>query len=113
MGRYVVVNGITHDLDALLANLLRRPSTATPDGVTVGVTSTTVLAANENRNFAAFVNDSDETMYLALGAAAVLHKGIRMNASGGSYEINATNMFTGVVYAICASGSKKLTLNYG
>lgn len=113
MSRYVLVNGVTHDLDQLCAELLRRPSTATPDGVTVGATSTTILAANANRNFADFVNDSDEVIYLALGGAAVMNKGIRLNAAGGNFEINSTNIFLGAVYAICSTGSKNLTLNYG
>lgn len=112
MGRYVVVNGETYDLDELIASGLRRSTIATGSKVTVGSSSTTALAANENRNFAVFVNDSDETIYLGLGTA-VLNSGIRLNANGGAYEINLTNMYTGIVMGICASGSKNLTIMEG
>lgn len=113
MGRFVVVNGVTYDLDSLLATLLRRSSTATPTKVTIGATSTTVLAANTNRNFVDIVNDSDETIYVALASAAVMNEGIPLIAHGGSFEINATNMFTGAIYAICSSGSKNLAVTEG
>lgn len=83
-------------------------TTCTGTGPTIAATSTSALAANTSRKYAVFVNDSDEAIYLGLGAAAVLNKGIRLNASGGSYEINALNLFTGIVYAICTSGNKIL-----
>ena len=78
------------------------------DKVSVKTSSTKVLAPNGNRKTADIVNDSDQTIYLALGSAAVMNKGIRLNAGGGSFEINATNMFRGTVNAICLSGSKNL-----
>jgi len=55
--------------------------------VNVGVATTQILAANDNRKYAAIVNDSDTTIYLALGANAVLNQGIRLNANGGAYEV--------------------------
>ena len=88
----------------------RSRSASTSGAVTVGNTDTSVLAANNSRKSATFVNDSDESIYLQLGAAAVLNEGIRLNAAGGSYEINHTNLFTGAVNAICTSGSKVLTV---
>lgn len=88
----------------------RTRSASTSGSVTVGNVSTAVLAANRNRKSATFVNDSDEAIYLQLGAAAVLNEGIRLNASGGSYEINHTNLFTGAVNSICTSGGKNLTV---
>jgi hypothetical protein len=81
----------------------------TPQSVTVGTASTVVLAANPARQYAIIVNDSDEAIYLSLGNDAQLNKGIRLNASGGSYEILEENMFTGRVTAISTSGSKVLT----
>lgn len=77
-------------------------------GESVGSSSTTVLAANAQRYTATFVNDSDETIYLRLGLTAVASEGIRLNAAGGSYDIDAGNLYTGIVTAICASGSKVL-----
>ena len=78
--------------------------------VTVGSTDTSVLAENPYRGYALFINDSDETIYLNLGEAAVLNDGIRLNASGGSYEMSQSlgNLDTRMVRAICTSGSKNL-----
>lgn len=79
--------------------------------VTVAATSTTALAANGDRTYALFINDSDETLYLSIdGTAAALNDGIRLNANGGSYEmtLGAGNVTPNVVYAISTSGSKKL-----
>lgn len=76
--------------------------------VPVGNTSTVVLETNPKRVGATFVNDSDETIYLQKVVPAVASKGIRLNASGGTYEINLSNPFTGRIEAICASGGKNL-----
>lgn len=84
-------------------------SGVTNDQVTVGNTSTAVVSANVGRVYAGFVNDSDEPIYLALGATAVMNKGIRLNAYGGSYEILPDNLYIGAVSAICSTGSKVLT----
>lgn len=113
MGRFIVLNGVTYDVDELLATALRRTSSATPTKISVGATSTSVLAANANRNFAVFVNDSDEVIYLSLSGTAVMNEGIRLNAAGGAYEINVLNMYTGDISAICSSGTKNLTLTEG
>ena len=77
-------------------------------GESVGSSSTSVLSANASRVAATFVNDSDEKIYLCLKATAALSTGIPLNANGGSFEINQTNLYTGEVTAICASGSKTL-----
>ena len=81
----------------------------------IGATTTAALAANANRLYALFINDSNETIYLKLGAAAVLNQGIRLNASGGSYEISKLlgNLYTGAVNGICTSGSKVLLVTEG
>ena len=60
-----------------------------------------------------FVNDSDETIYLNLSGTAVMNEGIRLNANGGSYEINLNNLYTGAVTGICSSGTKNLTVVEG
>jgi len=78
--------------------------------VSVANTTTAVLTAEARRRYALFVNDSDEVIYLSLSDTAVLNEGIRLNASGGSYEINGTNMYVGDVSAISTSGSKNLTV---
>ena len=81
---------------------------STPFKVTVGATTTEILAANGNREYALIQNDSDEVIYIAKGVAAVLNTGIRLNASGGSYEMSRLlgNLSQGAVNGICTSGSK-------
>ncbi len=68
-----------------------------------------VIDSNILRKYLILVNDSDTNMYLNLGTeAAETNKGIRLNANGGSYEINLTNPFTGPVHVYC-SAAKRLT----
>jgi len=76
--------------------------------VSCGTSSAVVLNPNETRRFANLVNDSSAIIYLRLGQTAGTNKGIRLNASGGSFQIDATNMYTGTVSAICASANKTL-----
>jgi|DEB0MinimDraft_3_1074331.scaffolds.fasta_scaffold01793_8 hypothetical protein len=88
---------------------------AAPSNVTVGVTSTTVLTeANASLcEYIALVNDSDEIIYLALGADAELNKGIRLNASGGAVVWETSAIPKTVINAICTSGSKNLCIQIG
>lgn len=72
----------------------------------VGNTSTLLLPKNSHRVHATIVNDSDETIYIALGHPAVSSKGKRLNSGGGSFEITTTNPWYGEVNGICASGGK-------
>jgi hypothetical protein len=83
------------------------PTAGTSTGVSVGATSTTVLAANSSRSEAIIVNDSNETVYLKYGSGAEVNKGIRLNASGGSVT---EDKYTGIITGICASGSKTVTV---
>ena len=77
--------------------------------ITVAVSTTAIIAANGQRRFAIIVNDSNEDIYLGLGEAAVLNKGIRLNALGGSFTTDGTNLFTGAINGICVSGSNVVT----
>lgn len=90
-------------------------TTPTHTVVTVAATTTAALAANASRIYALLINDSDEAIYLKLGAAAVLNAGIRLNANGGSYEMSEKlgNLYVGAINAICTSGSKKLLVTEG
>lgn len=80
-----------------------------PTSVTVGSSSTLILAAVRDRQVIIIANDSDETIYLGFGNAAVLNSGVRLDASGGifnSFEAGFVNLEE--INAICASGSKNL-----
>ena len=103
---------LTTDLGALLV-LFAVVATATNTKISVGSSDTTILAANASRKFAVIVNDSDETIYLSLSATAVQGEGIRLNAAGGAYEINAMNRYTGEISGICTSGGKYVTVSEG
>jgi len=78
--------------------------------VNVTTTSAELLAANPDREYAIFINDSDTVIYLAFGEDAVINSGVRINATGGSYEMarHLGNLNQLVVNAIHAgSGNKK------
>lgn len=87
---------------------------------TIGATATLALDANQYRVKATFVNDSNETIYLAKSEGAAMNSGIRLNANGGSFEdlptmvtINGRTfayIYKGAYTAICASGGKVLTV---
>lgn len=76
--------------------------------VLIGTSDVLVLGENPLRISATFVNDSDTTIYLNPETPASLNGGIRLNASGGAYEINLTNPYHGEIHAICSAASKKL-----
>jgi len=82
-------------------------SSITNFNVSIGTSSTQVLAANGNRKLLILVNNSDEPIYVSLGATATLNNGIRLNASGGALALD-NPIFKGVVNAISANGSKTL-----
>ena len=90
-------------------------STITHTKATIGATTTAVIAANSNRKYLLLINDSDAAVYLKCGADAVMSEGIRINASGGSYEMSATigNLYLGVINAISAAGSKLVLVSEG
>ncbi|MBA7665085.1 hypothetical protein ES703_73151 [subsurface metagenome] len=76
----------------------------------VTTSDTQVVPVNKARSWLEIVNDSDTIIYLALGRTAILNKGIRLNAAGGSFEINYTNLFKGFVRAIHAGAGNKVLL---
>lgn len=84
-----------------------RSSKADTTKVSVGSTSTAIVASNNARIQVVLVNDSDETIYLGYAEAAVLNEGIRLNANGGSI---IEERFTGAINAISTSGGKNLTV---
>ena len=87
-------------------------TTPTHTAVNVTTSSGAVLAANANRKYALLINDSDTTIYMKLGAAAVVNQGIRLNANGGSYEMSTLfgNLYTGAIYGIHGGSGNKAIL---
>lgn len=87
-----------------------------PANKSIDATTTVVLAEDGDRKYAIFFNDSNETIYLGIGADAELNKGPRLNAEGGFYELLRApggNFSMQKVNAICVSGGKNLTIQTG
>lgn len=94
-----------------IEDIVRTPLAGlTPLGVTVGNTTTEVLEANADRKAAIFINDSDETLYLAVGQNAVMNRGERLNAQGGSFVMSPKLLSLEAVNGICSSGGKICTV---
>lgn len=70
-----------------------------------GPTSNLAVATSSSRQYLALVNDGTSVVYLGLGVTATTSKGIRLNASGGSFEMDTTVLYTGGVYCISAASS--------
>ena len=103
--------GVTNGVSVVgsLANVTHTAVNAT-------VVTGEVLAANTNRKYALIINDSDATVYIKIGAAAVLNQGIRLNAYGSSYELSHSNgnLNTGAINAIHGgAGNKALLVTEG
>lgn len=69
-----------------------------------------ILGKNPGRVSAIMSNDSDTICYIALAVPAVANQGIRLNANGGTYEINSTNPWFGEIHAISVGATKRLTI---
>lgn len=83
--------------------------------VSVGSSSTTVILKNDSRKSITLVNISNEFIFIGIGEEAVLNKGFALSPNGGALHLSladGTN-YIGNIYAICASGSKNLTVVEG
>lgn len=98
---------IASDQDALTT----RPSTvstAANGSVTVGVTSVEIRTANTARIEATICNDhATNIVYLALGAVAVVNKGVRLNPGGGEYTTPPG--YTGTIEAVATGATTNVT----
>ncbi|GAI54964.1 unnamed protein product [marine sediment metagenome] len=97
---YVVPHTALQDLD------LQEKSLDHTTNITIA--TAVVLAANKFRTCVEITNDSDVVIYLRLGQDAVLNTGIRLNASGGAYEINLSNLWKGPISAIHGGTGNKV-----
>lgn len=88
-----------------------RPITfAAPTFAAVATTSTEILAANSSRRGAIIVNDSDEVIYLGIGAAAVVGSGVRFDKKS-VYSITFIDLHEQVINGIHAgTGTKNVTV---
>lgn len=74
--------------------------------VTTGATQ--LMPANKHRTAAFIVNFSSETIFLALGVDAAVGAGIPLNANGGAFEINKTNLWKGSISCIHGGAGNKV-----
>lgn len=83
---------------------------AQPHGWTVGTTSLQILPSNPHRLQATFTNRSTSgRIFLNYGTLAEVGKGICLVPNGGSYEINRTNPYQGMISAIADSANCSLS----
>ena len=97
---------------------VQRPDLGGFNHVNVDVTTTSAVAIimNGATKWISFINDSDTAIYIAMGEAAVLNYGIRLNAGGSSFEMSKIlgNLRITTVYAIHGGTStKRLLINWG
>lgn len=79
--------------------------------VSVGTASTSLLAANANRQWALLQNDGTVDVYIKLGTAvAALNTGIRLVAGGGAFEMSRgqANVFDGAIQAISSVAATRV-----
>lgn len=82
---------------------INRLTNVTNTSVACGTSDTLVLATSSGRQYVAITNTSATPVYLALGTTAVGSNGIYLGASGGAFEINQDNLFTGAIHCIASS----------
>ena len=81
--------------------------------VPVTTTSATAIAANAARMSLVIVNNGASDVTIRRAATAVAGQGIVLKANGGSYEINSTNLYKGVISCITATGTSTLAIEEG
>lgn len=89
-----------------------RSATASNTRVAVTTASTQLLAANANRKIASIFNQSGATLFLKLGAAAVVNQGIRL-PNFSEYTIGRDFQWTGTINAISSAGTNTLEVFEG
>ncbi len=80
-----------------------------PLEVAVEAANKIVVPENAKRAGLVITNDGLVNVYLAIGHAAEVDKGIFLAASGGSYEINDTNLTTQAISGFGAAAGAHLT----
>lgn len=97
---------ITNGLDVDVTRLPNLPSASTGSygTVSVGATATVIAAANSARKSLIIRNTSTGTVYIGYDSSVTTSNGFPV-AQKDAYEINQTNLYTGAVYGIVASGT--------
>jgi len=106
----VVVFGSAKEEATVLPTEPRSIQSCTPYSWAVGTSSVQLLPINPNRLQLTLVNRSPaSTVFLNYGVQAQVGQGIALMPGGGSYEINQTNPYAGIITAISDGASATLT----
>jgi len=109
------IDNINLNADNLAAVMNNTNGTMVDTVSSITTTASVVLAANANRLWAKFTNDSDTVIYLHLGgtSSCAVNKGVRLlAAAANSFEIKLDNRYTGQITAISSATAKKLLIQY-
>ena len=83
----------------------------TNSAVSVLVSSTKIIDVNSKRHGLVLVNDGAYPVYLFFGAGpAVASSGLRLNAAGGSIQLDSSSLWVGAVYGIAVGGTSVVTV---
>jgi hypothetical protein len=71
--------------------------------------NTILLPANPQRKHLVLVNKGSEPIYINYGLVSTVENGITLMPAGGSYELNTTNLYKGVLSAVSVGSGSVLT----
>ncbi len=85
---------------------------ATSSAMSIGTTSSQLIATSTNRVYLRITNTDANYVCLSFDAdkPAVDCQGIYLGASGGSYEISTDNLYKGAIRAISNTGASVITI---
>ena len=86
---------------------------AIPAPVSVGNTSTEVLATNTSRKWCLVTNIGNKDVWMGIGQTAVSGRGILLGKQGGSMTMSAVLMSYDAVNGITASGNSDVITQEG
>jgi hypothetical protein len=87
-------------------------SSTTITSISTSTATGVALVASSGRQYAFFQNDdATNSIYLCLAATCAASTGIKL-VPGGSYSIDLTRGYTGIVSAIASASTPKLMITY-
>lgn len=78
---------------------------AASTAVALGTSDASIIAANEQRKRLIICNGSTNNVWIAFGDTAVVGKGVFLAPSGGTFEVDPMEIFTGAVRGISEAGA--------
>ena len=76
-------------------------------------TATLILSTSTARKYVAIVNTATNTLTIcATKATCVEDTGVRLNGSGGSYELTSENLWYGAIYGVLDTSTANIAVYY-